>query len=144
MKGKSGMVYRSGDVWVNVFSQRVFQLIGTIFKLIRAIIETNVMTKFHEDWTLNVTSSVLISKTAPPPGGHNKLFTRNIAPPPGGHVFQLTGTIFIGQYMYIFELNQDIFRTHLMTKFHENQTIKSKILTTDNTQRTKGDPKSSP
>ncbi|KAH3876036.1 hypothetical protein DPMN_039316 [Dreissena polymorpha] len=41
----------------------------TIFKLIQDIIQTNLLTKFHEDWTINVASRVLTRKTAPPPGG---------------------------------------------------------------------------
>ncbi|KAH3817188.1 hypothetical protein DPMN_118718 [Dreissena polymorpha] len=54
----------------------VFSPIWTIFKLVRDINktnETNVLTKFHEDWTKNVTSRVItyfyyihIEKTAPP------------------------------------------------------------------------------
>ncbi|KAH3690303.1 hypothetical protein DPMN_191073 [Dreissena polymorpha] len=34
----------------------VFQANVTIFKLIQDIIETNLLTKFHEDWTINVAS----------------------------------------------------------------------------------------
>ncbi|KAH3794240.1 hypothetical protein DPMN_147771 [Dreissena polymorpha] len=63
----------------------VFSSIWTVFELVRDINETNVLTKFHDDWAKIVTSRV---------------FTRNTAPPPGGHVFQWTGTIF--------ELNQHI------------------------------------
>ena len=37
----------------------VFQPTGTIFELVQDIIETHVLTKFHEDWTINVTSRVL-------------------------------------------------------------------------------------
>ncbi|KAH3694793.1 hypothetical protein DPMN_082234 [Dreissena polymorpha] len=106
-----------------------FLPIRTIFKINRHIQKTHILTKFHEDWTKNVTSR----KTAPPPCGHvfspiwtifelvrdinetniltkfhddwakivtPTVFTRNTAPPPGGHVFQQTGTIF--------ELNQHI------------------------------------
>ncbi|KAH3794276.1 hypothetical protein DPMN_147807 [Dreissena polymorpha] len=100
----------------------------TIFELIQDIIETNLLTKFHEDWT--------IKKTAPPPSGHvfSPIWTifeliRNInetndltkfhdweklntAPPPGGHVFQWTGTIF--------KLNQHIILTNILTKLHED------------------------
>ncbi|KAH3877218.1 hypothetical protein DPMN_001080 [Dreissena polymorpha] len=43
------------------------------------IIGTNLLTKFHEDWKINVASRVL---------------TRKNAPPPGSHVFQQTGIIF--------------------------------------------------
>ncbi|KAH3843463.1 hypothetical protein DPMN_116981 [Dreissena polymorpha] len=88
--------------------------------------KSNVLTKFHEDWTKNATSRVFkcfhyihIEKTAPPPGGHfhndwakivtSRVFTRNTALPPGGHVFQRTGTIF--------ELNQHIIKTNILAKF---------------------------
>ncbi|KAH3831818.1 hypothetical protein DPMN_105089 [Dreissena polymorpha] len=63
----------------------VFSPIWTIFELVRDINETNVLTKFHDDWAKIVTSRV---------------FTRNTAPPTSAHVFQRTGTIF--------ELNQHI------------------------------------
>ncbi|KAH3846095.1 hypothetical protein DPMN_088389 [Dreissena polymorpha] len=63
----------------------VFSPIWTIFELVLDINETNVLTKFHDDWAKIVTSRV---------------FTRNTDLPPGGHVFQRTGTIF--------ELNQHI------------------------------------
>ncbi|KAH3796460.1 hypothetical protein DPMN_150028 [Dreissena polymorpha] len=108
----------------------------TIFKLVQGIHitnaknvtsrKTNVLIKFHEDWTKN--------KTAPPPGGQGNfspqkgkkpkfvgrfdrlraLFShiRNTAPPPGGHVFQWTETIF--------ELNQHIIKTNILTKLHED------------------------
>ncbi|KAH3795177.1 hypothetical protein DPMN_148725 [Dreissena polymorpha] len=74
----------------------VFQPTGTIFELVQDIIRTNVLTKFHEDWTINLTSTV---KTAPPPGGH---------------VFLPTGTIF--------ELVKDFIGTHVPTKFHDDWT----------------------
>ncbi|KAH3829902.1 hypothetical protein DPMN_103133 [Dreissena polymorpha] len=66
----------------------VFQPIGTIFELIKDItwtvdtllisknilppdiIRTNVLTKFHEDWTVNVTSRVLTRKNTPNSGSH--------------------------------------------------------------------------
>ncbi|KAH3837471.1 hypothetical protein DPMN_110861 [Dreissena polymorpha] len=44
---------------------RVFPLITTIFKLIRHIYKTNVLTKFHDDWPENVTF-----RESDPPGGH--------------------------------------------------------------------------
>ncbi|KAH3871912.1 hypothetical protein DPMN_035127 [Dreissena polymorpha] len=49
----------------------IFRPTVTIFELIQDIIGTNLLTKFHEDQTLN-----------------KKM------PRPGGHVFQATGTIF--------------------------------------------------
>ncbi|KAH3811251.1 hypothetical protein DPMN_139658 [Dreissena polymorpha] len=89
----------------------VFQLTETIFELVQSIIETNLLTKFHDDRTINVASKV---KNARPHGGHvfqqtgtiseliKNIFgtctkfplTRKNARTPGGHVFQPTGTIF--------------------------------------------------
>ncbi|KAH3789521.1 hypothetical protein DPMN_167701 [Dreissena polymorpha] len=70
----------------------VFQLTGTIFKLITDSIRTNFLTKFHKDQTIHVASR---------PCNEN-------APPPCGHVFQPTGTIF--------EPVQDKILTNLLTK----------------------------
>ncbi|KAH3890649.1 hypothetical protein DPMN_014734 [Dreissena polymorpha] len=107
----------------------VFQANIIIFKLIQDIIETNLLTKFHEDWTINVASRVLTrnkgqnSCSARPPArirqSNNQFFpSENLvknAPPPGGHVFQAKVTIF--------ELIQDIIGTNLLTKFYDNQKI---------------------
>ncbi|KAH3853097.1 hypothetical protein DPMN_095620 [Dreissena polymorpha] len=86
----------------------VFQAKVTIFDLIQDISGTNLMSKFHDDWKINVASRVL---------------TRKNAPPPGGHVFQPTGIIF--------ELIQDIIGMNLLTKFYEDQMINvaSRVLT---------------
>ncbi|KAH3771634.1 hypothetical protein DPMN_172960 [Dreissena polymorpha] len=112
----------------------------------------NLLTKFHEDWTINVASRVLTRKNAPPPGGHVfqptgiifKLFHDIIgmnlltifhedwkqmwplekkAPPLGSHVFQAKVTIF--------KLIQDIIGTNLLSKFHEDRKINvtSRVLT---------------
>ncbi|KAH3847676.1 hypothetical protein DPMN_090007 [Dreissena polymorpha] len=53
----------------------VFSTILTIFKLVRDINKTNVLTSFHDDWAKIVTS-------------------RKNAPPTGGHVFSPIWTIF--------------------------------------------------
>ncbi|KAH3789460.1 hypothetical protein DPMN_167641 [Dreissena polymorpha] len=82
------------------FGSHVFQVNVTIFELIQDIIETNLLTKLHEDLEINVASRV---------------FTRKNAQTPGGHVFQPTGIIF--------ELIQDVIEMNLLTKFHEDQTI---------------------
>ncbi|KAH3830893.1 hypothetical protein DPMN_104149 [Dreissena polymorpha] len=74
----------------------VFQPTGIIFELVQDIIGMNLLTEFHEDWTINVAS-------------------RNKCPALGSHVFQANLTIF--------ELNQDIIETNLLTKFHEDWTI---------------------
>ncbi|KAH3883534.1 hypothetical protein DPMN_007493 [Dreissena polymorpha] len=97
------------------------------------IIWTNLLTKFHEDHTVNVDSR----ENCPAPwkpcflSKHNyyltkfhedwtinvasRVLTRKNAPPPGGHVFKATKTIY--------ELIQDIIGTNLLTKFHEDQTV---------------------
>ncbi|KAH3871497.1 hypothetical protein DPMN_034700 [Dreissena polymorpha] len=44
----------------------VFKANIIIFKFIQDIIETNLLTNFHEDWTIHVASGVLTRKNAPP------------------------------------------------------------------------------
>ncbi|KAH3820118.1 hypothetical protein DPMN_121862 [Dreissena polymorpha] len=82
-----------------------FQQTRTIFNLIQDIIKTNVLTKFHEDLTINVSFRV-----------KNALSS-------GGHVFQPIKTIF--------GLVQDIIGINLLTKFHEDRKINvvSRVLT---------------
>ncbi|KAH3843224.1 hypothetical protein DPMN_116735 [Dreissena polymorpha] len=114
---------------------------------------SNVLNKFHTDWTINVTSIVLtwfyyshIMKNAPPPDWTSNVTSRVLtrfnhshlwenAPPPGGHFFYNNGTIFeliqdiIGAHpcfstdQAIFELIQDITRTYVLINFHEDRTI---------------------
>ncbi|KAH3857814.1 hypothetical protein DPMN_100429 [Dreissena polymorpha] len=71
------------------------------------IIGTNLLTKIHEDWTINVAS-------------------REKCPAPGGHVFKATKTIF--------ELIQDIIGKNLLTNFHDDRKINvtSRVLTRKN------------
>ncbi|KAH3803263.1 hypothetical protein DPMN_156965 [Dreissena polymorpha] len=71
------------------------------------------LTKFYEDWTINVTSRVL---------------TRKHDSPPCGHVFFLPTGI-------IFELIHDIIGKNLMTKFHGLWTINN-LLTKYHDDRT--------
>ncbi|KAH3719700.1 hypothetical protein DPMN_062567 [Dreissena polymorpha] len=94
----------------------------------------NLLTTFHEDWTINVASrvhvfqtKVTIFKLIQDIIGTNlltkfhedrkinvasRVLTRKNAPPPGSHVFQPTGIIF-----------EDIIGMNLLTKFHEDWTI---------------------
>ncbi|KAH3858536.1 hypothetical protein DPMN_101162 [Dreissena polymorpha] len=67
------------------------------FNLWQNFIGTNLLTKFHEDWSINVA---------------NIVSTRQLPPPPGGHVFQRTITIF--------KLTRAIVRTHVLIKFHQD------------------------
>ncbi|KAH3772583.1 hypothetical protein DPMN_173924 [Dreissena polymorpha] len=110
----------------------VFQPTGIIFKLVQDIIGMNLLTKFYEDQTINVASRVFTRF-------YYSHIRKNV-PPLGSHVFQANVTIF--------ELIQDIIETNLLTKFHEDQKINvasgvftGQMLTTHNTQRTKGDHK---
>ncbi|KAH3839316.1 hypothetical protein DPMN_112743 [Dreissena polymorpha] len=101
----------------------VFSPIWTIFELVRDINETNVLTKFNDDWAKIVTSRV---------------FTRNTAPPPGGHLHEdwasnVTTTVFTS-----FKLSRVINETNF------RPSSQGKMLTTDDAQQTKGNHKSSP
>ncbi|KAH3833764.1 hypothetical protein DPMN_107080 [Dreissena polymorpha] len=111
----------------------VFQPTSIIFELVQDIIRMNLLTKFHEDRTINVASR---EKNSPPLGSHvfqantnlptkfhedwtinvaSRVLKRKNAPPLGSHVFQPTGIIF--------KLLQDIIGMNLLTKFHEDRTI---------------------
>ncbi|KAH3848002.1 hypothetical protein DPMN_090338 [Dreissena polymorpha] len=94
----------------------VFQATGTIFELIQYIIRTNLLTMFHEEWTINLTIRVLTNNHEDQTiNVDSRVLIRQNAPPPGGHVFQATITIF--------KLVHDIIVTILLTKFHDDQTI---------------------
>ncbi|KAH3812440.1 hypothetical protein DPMN_140872 [Dreissena polymorpha] len=89
----------------------IFQPTGIIFKLVQDIIGMNLLTKFHEDRTINVTSRVLTRFYH----SHISSHIRKNALPIGCHVFQAKVTIF--------ELIQDISGTNLLSKFHEDRKI---------------------
>ncbi|KAH3795997.1 hypothetical protein DPMN_149561 [Dreissena polymorpha] len=100
----------------------VFSSIWTIFKLVRHITETNVLTKFHDD-----RAKILTSR----PNMEN-------CPPTGGHVFQRTETTFeLNQHIIKtniltnFKLDRGIIRTNFLTKFHEDLTrnVASRVFT---------------
>ncbi|KAH3873375.1 hypothetical protein DPMN_036609 [Dreissena polymorpha] len=122
----------------------VFPPIWTIFELSRHIKKTHVLTKFHKDWTKNVTSRVFtcfhyihIKKTGPPPGGHvfSPIWTifelfhddwalENTALPPGGHLHEdwasnVTSTVFTSMTQFRTQSRY----TNVLTKFHEDRTI---------------------
>ncbi|KAH3800836.1 hypothetical protein DPMN_154479 [Dreissena polymorpha] len=107
------------------------------------IIGTNLLTKFHDDRKINVTSRVLTRINAPPLWWpyiiEMNLLTEfhedrtiNVAsrvknaPPLGSHVFQENVTIV--------ELIQVINKTNLLTIFHEDWTVNvaSRVLTRKN------------
>ncbi|KAH3872220.1 hypothetical protein DPMN_035435 [Dreissena polymorpha] len=57
------------------FSGHVFQAKVTISELIQDIIETNFLTKFHEEWTINVASRELTRQMLTPHNGQ-KVITK--------------------------------------------------------------------
>ncbi|KAH3774184.1 hypothetical protein DPMN_175558 [Dreissena polymorpha] len=95
------------DDWANnktAPGSHVIQLTGTIFELNSYIKETNVLTKFHENWAKNVTSRVSTCF-------HYIQIEKN-APPTGGHVFSPIWTIF--------KLVRDINKTNVLTNFPDD------------------------
>ncbi|KAH3709496.1 hypothetical protein DPMN_068959 [Dreissena polymorpha] len=135
-----------------VFTSHVIQLTGTIFEVNSHIKETNVLTKFHENWAkkyINKTNVLTVFHDDWAKIVTSRVFTRKTDPPTGGHVFQRTGTTFELNQDIIktniltnFELDRDFIGTKLLTKFHEDQTINvaSRVLTnkcgrTDDGQR---------
>ncbi|KAH3846169.1 hypothetical protein DPMN_088467 [Dreissena polymorpha] len=82
-----------------------FLPIQTNFELNCRIQETNLLTKFHEDWTKNVSSRLFTC--------FHQIHLEKTAPPPGGHVFPLITTIF--------KLVQNIHITNGLTKFHDDE-----------------------
>ncbi|KAH3827011.1 hypothetical protein DPMN_128939 [Dreissena polymorpha] len=134
----------------------VIQLTGTIFELNSHIKETNVLTKFHENWAKNVTSRVFtcfnyihIEKNAPPTGGHTIFeLVRDINKTNGltnfyddwativtSRVFTMKtptpGSHVIQLIGTIFELNSHIKEANVLTKFHENwaKNVTSRVFT---------------
>ncbi|KAH3710526.1 hypothetical protein DPMN_070010 [Dreissena polymorpha] len=119
----------------NVISRvHVIQLTGTIFQLNSHIKETNVLTKFHENWakigghvfSLIWTIFELVrdmNKTNVLTNFHGdraEIVTSRVFT---SHVIQLTKTIF--------ELNSHIKETNILTKFHENwaKNVTSRVFT---------------
>ncbi|KAH3775646.1 hypothetical protein DPMN_177052 [Dreissena polymorpha] len=131
----------------------VFQPKGIIYELVQNIFVMNLLTKFHEDWTINVASGV---KSAPPLGSHafqakisigtnlltkfhkdwkinvaSRVLTRKNASPPDWtiNVASRVKTAppldrhIFQANMTIFKLIQDIIATNLLTKSHEDWTI---------------------
>ncbi|KAH3816540.1 hypothetical protein DPMN_118057 [Dreissena polymorpha] len=105
------------------------QLTQTIFTLVQNIIGTNLLTKFHDDWTINLASRVLTSHVFQLAGTifkiiqdiiEKNLMTKKNAPPPGGHPFLNLSKISLGQTV--------------QTKFHDDRKINvaSRMLTRKN------------
>ncbi|KAH3781601.1 hypothetical protein DPMN_159500 [Dreissena polymorpha] len=108
----------------------------TINSVNKDIIGTNLLTKFHDDQTINVASRMLTRKNALPPGGN--IFYQNLT------IFELVqdinrmnlltdGHVFQATGT-IFKLVKDIIWTNLLTKFHDDRTLNmaSRVLTRKN------------
>ncbi|KAH3776813.1 hypothetical protein DPMN_178246 [Dreissena polymorpha] len=110
----------------------VFSPIWTIYELVRDIKETNVVTKFHDDWAKIVTSRV---------------FTRNTSPPPGVHLHEDWASNVTSSVLTSFELSRGINGTNTInvaSRVFTRQNVDDARRTTDDTRRTKRDHKSSP
>ncbi|KAH3887036.1 hypothetical protein DPMN_011048 [Dreissena polymorpha] len=92
---------RGTNILVN---SHVLQLTGTIFELNSSIEKTNVLSKFHENWAKNVTSTVFTC--------FHFIHIEKNAPPTGGHVFSPIPTIF--------KLVRDINKTNVLTNFYDD------------------------
>ncbi|KAH3718199.1 hypothetical protein DPMN_060998 [Dreissena polymorpha] len=121
------------EVLTTALGGHFFLQTQTVIKLILDIICTNLLTKFHEDWTINVVSRVLTRKKCPAPwrpyiiGTHvlttfhedrriyvaSRVLTRKMP--------RLLAAVFFNQT--IFKLIQDMIGTNLLNKFHEDRTI---------------------
>ncbi|KAH3827958.1 hypothetical protein DPMN_129904 [Dreissena polymorpha] len=99
-------------------SSHVIQLTRTIFELNSRIKETNVLSKFHENWAKNGTSTVFTC--------FHYIHIEKNAPPTGGHVFPPIPTIF--------KLVRDINKTNVMTNFHDDlaEIVTSRVFTREN------------
>ncbi|KAH3704994.1 hypothetical protein DPMN_080056 [Dreissena polymorpha] len=98
----------------------VFQAIGTIFELVQDIIRTNVLTKFHKDWTINVTFKVVRKAQTLSIFLHiqdifHEDWTINVT-------FRVL-TSFHYRYMENAPWWQYTIETNLQTKFHEDPTM---------------------
>ncbi|KAH3813245.1 hypothetical protein DPMN_141697 [Dreissena polymorpha] len=130
------------DIILTNFLTKKMPPTGTIFELVQDIIGMHFLTKFHDDWTINMASRVLTMKNVTLPWrpyiiGTNlvtkfhddriiNVASRKNFPPPSDHVFKATETIF--------KLIQDIIWTILLTTFHEDRKINvaSRVLTRKN------------
>ncbi|KAH3816096.1 hypothetical protein DPMN_117604 [Dreissena polymorpha] len=99
-------------------SSNVIQLTGTIFELNSRIKETNVLSKFHENWAKNVTSTVFTY--------FHYIHIEKNAPPTGSHVFS--------PILTIFKLVRDINKTNDLTSFHDDwaKNVTSRVFTREN------------
>ncbi|KAH3778426.1 hypothetical protein DPMN_179884 [Dreissena polymorpha] len=135
----------------------VFQATGIIFELVQNIIGTNLLTKFHDDRTINRASRVFTRKNATSPWRPYIIGTNHLTKFHDDRIINFASRVLTRLYksmIYshirknapppgghvfqateaIFELIQDIIRKNLLTKFHEDRKINvvSRVLTRKN------------
>ncbi|KAH3693947.1 hypothetical protein DPMN_081386 [Dreissena polymorpha] len=138
---------------------------GTIFELVRDIIEINLLTKFRDDRTINVASRVLTRNNATIPwrplestetifelvqditGTHllTKVLTRKNAPPTGGHfhrTINVASRVKNARTWQAYQSSDQI--NEILTINVASRVLTRKMLTPHDGRRTKGDHKSSP
>ncbi|KAH3803912.1 hypothetical protein DPMN_132184 [Dreissena polymorpha] len=106
-----------------------FQATVTIFEHVQDIVETNLLTKFHGYWTINVVSIVLTMQMLAP---HNAQRTKSDhKSSPSAHCAQLNQHIIKTNILTNFKLDQGIIGTNLLTTFHEDRTrnVPSRVFT---------------
>ncbi|KAH3866847.1 hypothetical protein DPMN_029970 [Dreissena polymorpha] len=135
--------------------RKCFQQTRTIFELYQDIIGTNLLTKFHEEPTIYVASTVLTRQIFMTHNGRQTIDKRFIqgncftcfhyihiektTPPPGGHVFPPIWTIFelnLFTFFHYIHLEKtapppDINETNGLTKFHDDwaKRVTSRVFT---------------
>ncbi|KAH3703312.1 hypothetical protein DPMN_078346 [Dreissena polymorpha] len=104
----------------------VFQATGTTFELVHNIIGTNLLTKFHDDRTINMASRVLTRKNATPPWRPYVIGTNHQTK------FHDDRTINVASRVLTRKNAPPL--TNLLTKFHEDRKINvaSRVLTRKN------------
>ncbi|KAH3857359.1 hypothetical protein DPMN_099966 [Dreissena polymorpha] len=110
----------------------VFQAKVTIFELIQDIIKTNLLTKFHENWTINVASRCaqfahLRGETNVLSKFHENWAKNRKMPCP-------LVAMFFHRIPTIFKLVRDINKTNVLTNFHDDwaKIVTSRVLTREN------------
>ncbi|KAH3851374.1 hypothetical protein DPMN_093854 [Dreissena polymorpha] len=110
----------------------VFQATRTSFKLVQDI-GTNLLTKFNDDWTINLGSRVFLSHVFPPTGTIFELVqdiigTNLVTKFHHDRTINVASRVLISGFIFtatetILKLIQDIIGTNLLTKFHEDRKI---------------------
>ncbi|KAH3819037.1 hypothetical protein DPMN_120767 [Dreissena polymorpha] len=108
----------------------VFQATGTNFQLVQNFIATNLLTKFHDDRTINIASRVLTRKHATPPWRPYIIGTNHLTKFHDDRTINVASRVLTRKNAPL----PNIIRTNLLTKFHEDLKINvaSRVLTRKN------------